>query len=43
MHPGSVIKRVSAQHYRALGGVANARTDLFGADLAAFMKRAARG
>ena len=33
----------SAQRYSALGGVANARVDLFGADLAAFMKRAARG
>jgi hypothetical protein len=27
----------SAQRYSALGGVANARLDLFGADLAAFM------
>ena len=33
----------SAQRFSALGGVANARVDLFGADLAAFMKRAARG
>jgi choline dehydrogenase-like flavoprotein len=33
----------SAQRYSALGGVANSRVDLFGADLAAFMKRAARG
>src|SRR6202047_1333338 len=33
----------SAQRYSALGGVANARLDLFGADLAAVMKRAARG
>jgi choline dehydrogenase-like flavoprotein len=33
----------SAQRYSALGGVANARLDLFGADLAAFMKRAATG
>src|SRR5258708_39268576 len=32
----------SAQRYSALGGVANARVDLFGAGLAAFMKRAAR-
>jgi choline dehydrogenase-like flavoprotein len=33
----------SAQRYSALGGVANARPDLFGAELAAFMQRAARG
>jgi choline dehydrogenase-like flavoprotein len=33
----------SAQKYSALGGVANSRGDLFGAELAAFMKRAARG
>jgi choline dehydrogenase-like flavoprotein len=33
----------SAQKYSALIGVANARVDLFGAELAAFMKRAARG
>ena len=33
----------SAQRYSALGGVANARVDLFGAELAAFMKRAAHG
>jgi choline dehydrogenase-like flavoprotein len=33
----------SAQRYSALGGVANARLDLFGTELAAFMKRAARG
>jgi choline dehydrogenase-like flavoprotein len=33
----------AAQRYSALGGVANARPDLFGAELAAFMKRAARG
>jgi choline dehydrogenase-like flavoprotein len=33
----------SAQKYSALGGVANARGDLFGAELAAFMTRAARG
>jgi choline dehydrogenase-like flavoprotein len=33
----------TAQRYSALGGVANARPDLFGAELAAFMKRAARG
>jgi choline dehydrogenase-like flavoprotein len=33
----------SAQRYSALGGVANARGDLFGAELAAFMQRAARG
>jgi choline dehydrogenase-like flavoprotein len=33
----------SAQKYSGLGGVANARGDLFGAELAAFMKRAARG
>jgi choline dehydrogenase-like flavoprotein len=33
----------NAQRYSALGGVANARLDLFGAELAAFMKRAARG
>src|ERR1700719_36229 len=33
----------SAQRYSALGGVANARVDLFGAELAAFMKRAAKG
>jgi len=33
----------SAQRYSALGGVANARGDLFGPELAAFMQRAARG
>jgi choline dehydrogenase-like flavoprotein len=33
----------AAQRYSALGGVANARPDLFGAELAVFMKRAARG
>jgi choline dehydrogenase-like flavoprotein len=33
----------SAQKYSALGGVANARGDLFGAELTAFMQRAARG
>jgi choline dehydrogenase-like flavoprotein len=33
----------SAQKYSALGGVANARGDLFGTELAAFMQRAARG
>ena len=33
----------TAQKYSALGGVANARPDLFGPELAAFMKRAARG
>jgi choline dehydrogenase-like flavoprotein len=33
----------SAQKYSALGGVANSRGDLFGAELAAFMQRAARG
>jgi choline dehydrogenase-like flavoprotein len=33
----------TAQRYSALGGVANARLDLFGAELAAFMKRAATG
>jgi choline dehydrogenase-like flavoprotein len=33
----------SAQKYSGLGGVANARGDLFGAELAEFMKRAARG
>jgi len=33
----------SAQKFSALGGVANARGDLFGAELAAFMQRAARG
>ncbi len=33
----------SAQRYSALGGVANARGDLFGTELAAFMQRAARG
>ena len=33
----------AAARYSALGGVANARLDLFGAELAAFMKRAARG
>jgi choline dehydrogenase-like flavoprotein len=33
----------SAQKYSALGGVANARGDLFGPELAEFMKRAARG
>jgi choline dehydrogenase-like flavoprotein len=33
----------SAQRYSALGGVANARVDLFGAELTAFMQRAARG
>ncbi|MGA8693329.1 MAG: GMC oxidoreductase [Xanthobacteraceae bacterium] len=33
----------TAQRYSALGGVANSRLDLFGAELAAFMKRAARG
>ena len=33
----------SAQRYSGLGGVANARVDLFGAELAAFMKRAVRG
>jgi choline dehydrogenase-like flavoprotein len=33
----------AAQRYSALGGVANARPDLFGAALGTFMKRAARG
>jgi choline dehydrogenase-like flavoprotein len=33
----------SAIKFSGLGGVANARGDLFGAELAAFMKRAARG
>src|SRR6202035_1649335 len=33
----------SAQRSSAPGAVANSRVDLFGADLAAFMKRAARG
>jgi choline dehydrogenase-like flavoprotein len=33
----------SAQKMSGLGGIANARGDLFGAELAAFMKRAARG
>jgi choline dehydrogenase-like flavoprotein len=33
----------AAQRYSALGGVANARLDLFGPELATFMKRAARG
>src|ERR1700756_783007 len=33
----------SAQKYSGLGGVANSRGDLFGAELAAFMQRAARG
>jgi choline dehydrogenase-like flavoprotein len=33
----------SAQKYSALGGVANSRGDLFGAELTEFMKRAARG
>ena len=33
----------SAQKYSALGGVANSRGELFGAELATFMKRAARG
>jgi choline dehydrogenase-like flavoprotein len=33
----------SAQRYSALGGVANARPELFGAELTAFMQRAARG
>jgi choline dehydrogenase-like flavoprotein len=33
----------SAQKYSALGGVANSRGDLFGAELTTFMQRAARG
>ncbi len=33
----------TAQKYSGLGGVANSRGDLFGAELADFMKRAARG
>jgi choline dehydrogenase-like flavoprotein len=33
----------SAQRFSGLGGVANARGDLFGPELAAYMKRAARG
>jgi choline dehydrogenase-like flavoprotein len=33
----------SAQKFSALGGVANSRGDLFGAELTAFMQRAARG
>jgi choline dehydrogenase-like flavoprotein len=33
----------SAQRFSGLGGVANARGELFGEELAAFMKRAARG
>jgi choline dehydrogenase-like flavoprotein len=33
----------SAQKYSGLGGVAHARGDLFGPELAAFMQRAARG
>jgi choline dehydrogenase-like flavoprotein len=41
---GSTFMTVgSAQKYSGLGGVANARGDLFGPELAAFMKRAARG
>src|ERR1700726_1473370 len=39
----SFITVGSVQRFSALGGVANARGDLFGPDLAAFMKRAARG
>jgi choline dehydrogenase-like flavoprotein len=41
---GSTFMTVgSAQKYSGLGGVANARGDLFGPALADFMKRAARG
>src|SRR5262252_6054813 len=39
----SFITAGSAQKTSDLGGFANARLDLFGPDLAAFMKRAARG
>jgi choline dehydrogenase-like flavoprotein len=39
----TLIVAGSAQKYSALGGVANARGDLFGAELTAFMQRAARG
>src|SRR5215475_1071448 len=46
-HPGtfgsSFITAGSAMKTSDLGGFANARVDLFGPDLAAFMKRAARG